>query len=366
MDRIYKAIGLMSGTSMDGIDLSFIESDGKRVINIIGDSYYKYNDVFKKKLQKIIYHNPSPEEIQLVEKELTILHANLVNDFLEKKNIKAAEVDLIGFHGHTILHNVKDKITWQIGDCNLLAKLCKINVVGDFRKTDVANNGQGAPLVPIYHLNLLPKNSEPTATLNIGGISNIAYFENGDENTLIAFDVCFGNAPLDDLVKSRKGLEFDYNGQLARNGTVNISLAHKALENRIFLQPPPKSFDRDEFKKAIELINELNLEDALATLNYIHAKAIELNFSFMPNKPKNLYLCGGGRKNSFLVDQLKEIVDGVNIINIDDIGFNGDTIESEAFAYLGVRSLLGLPISFPKTTGIDEGKMSSGIVYKRS
>jgi len=364
MGKTYKAIGLMSGTSMDGIDLSFIESDGKKVINIIGDAYAKYDDDFKKNLQRIIYQKPSPEEIKIVENELTILHANLVNDFLAKNNIAAQEIDLIGFHGHTILHNVAEKITWQIGNCSLLADLCKINVVGDFRKDDVAHNGQGAPLVPIYHLNLLPKDIEPTATLNIGGISNITYFENGRQDSLIAFDVCFGNAPLNDLVKTKTGLDYDDNGKLARNGEINLPLANKVLENDIFLQSPPKSFDRDEFKKAVALVNELKLEDSLATLIYIHAKALELNLRFLPNRPKKLYLCGGGRKNSFLVEQLKKNLENIEVINIDEIGLNGDTIESEAFAYLGIRSLLGLPISFPKTTGIDKGKLSSGIVYK--
>lgn len=365
MSKTYKAIGLMSGTSLDGIDLSFIESDGKKEITIIGDCYYKYDDSFKKKIQKIIHQLPSTKNIKIVENELTILHANLVNNFLAKNNIKAQEVDLIGFHGHTILHNIEEKRTWQIGDCHLLAHLCNINVVGDFRKADVENNGQGAPLVPIYHLNLIPKDIEPTTTLNIGGISNITYFENGEENSLIAFDVCFGNAPLDDLVRSKTGLDYDDDGQLARNGKIDLSLAYEILENKIFQQAPPKSFDRNEFKKSLEHISELDIEDSLATLCYIHAKAVALNLKFLPKRPKKLYLCGGGRRNSFLVEQLKENLPDIQIININDIGFDGDTIESEAFAYLGIRSLLSLPISFPKTTGIDEGKLSSGVIYNK-
>lgn len=353
----------MSGTSMDGVDLSFIESDGKKVIKNILDDYVPYDDAFKEKLRHIIQTSASHEDISQIENELTILHGDFVNNFLKKNNIKAQDIDLISFHGHTILHDVEAKKTWQIGDCQLLANMCHINVVGDFRKVDVANNGQGAPLVPIYHFNLLQENNDPIATLNIGGISNITYFDNDNEHDIIAFDVCFGNAPLDDLVKAHSDHNYDIDGKLARSGTIDLSIANAILDNQIFAQRPPKSFDRDEFKNSLKLINKLTLNDALATLSYIHAKALDLNLAFLPQRPKKLYLCGGGRKNKFLVEQLKLHLHNIDIINIDDIGHNGDTIESSAFAYLGIRSLLKLPISFPKTTGIDKNKLSSGKQY---
>ncbi|MBL6664960.1 MAG: anhydro-N-acetylmuramic acid kinase [Rickettsiales bacterium] len=362
--KLYKAIGLMSGTSMDGIDLSLIESDGKKIINRIHQDYLVYEDQFKAKLQHVIYQNPSLEEIKLVENELTKLHAELLNDFLKKNNISKHEIDLLSFHGHTIFHSPEKKSTWQIGNCHLLANLCGIDVVGDFRISDVVNNGQGAPLVPIYHFNLLQKDNSPTATLNIGGISNIAYFDDDNENNIVAFDVCFGNAPLDDLVRKKLNLHHDYNGQLAKNGNVDLLLADQILQNDIFTRKPPKSFDRDDFQSALTPIHNLKLEDALATFCYIHAKAIEINLDFLPNRPTKLYLCGGGRKNESLVLNLKEILSDVDVINIDDIGFDGDKIESEAFAYLAIRSILNLPISFHKTTGINKNKISQGILYK--
>jgi len=364
MTKLYKAIGLMSGTSMDGIDLSFIESDGKKIINQKGHSYLAYDLDFKKRLQNIIYNQPTLEEVKLVEDELTKLHAKITNEFLKTNNIKADEIDLIAFHGHTILHKPHEGKTWQIGNGNLLANLCQINVVGDFRSNDVDNNGQGAPLVPIYHFNLLQKDNTPIAVLNIGGISNITYFDDNNENNIRAFDVSFGNAPLDDLVKVKLDLEYDEDGKLASNGEIDILLADRILKNEIFHLSPPKSFDRDDFKEMIAPITNLETKDALATFSYIHAKAIEINLNFLTQIPKILYICGGGRKNKSLVEQLKKHLQKTDVKIIEEIGLNGDTIESEAFAYLGIRSILNLPISFPKTTGVDKGKGFGGVLYK--
>ncbi len=354
----------MSGTSMDGIDLALIESDGKAIIKNSHFDYLPYSKDFKSRLKALIYNNPKLSEIKIVEKELTLLHANLVNDFLKKNSISPLEIDLVAFHGHTILHNPDQGFTWQIGNGHLLAAQTKIDVVTDFRARDIAFGGQGAPLVPIYHFYLFATNLHPVAVLNIGGISNITYLENDDENKIKAFDVCFGNAPLDDLVKEKFGRDFDENGQLAKSGEINQVLAERILQNDIFRKPPPKSFDRDDFAALISPVRALKIEDALATFAYMHAKAISLNLNFLNQKPKTIFVCGGGRKNIAIMDEMKKAMPEIAIKSIEENGFNGDAIEAEAFAFLGIRSLLEMPISFTNTTGV-ESNSCGGVWYKK-
>lgn len=362
--KIFRAIGLMSGTSMDGIDLALIESDGKKIIRNKNFTYRAYSKNFKEELKKVIYATPTLEEIKKCENKLTILNAKLVNDFLKKNNLKAKDIDLIGFHGHTILHKPEIGITWQIGNCDLLANLCQINVVSDFRCDDVTLGGQGAPLVPIYHFYLLQKQKKPLVVLNIGGISNITYFKNSKESEIEAFDVCFGNAPMDDLVKEKLGKDFDKNGALAQKGKADLIVANHILQNEIFNKKPPKSFDRDDFSTILAPINNLKLEDALATFSYMHAKAIKMNFDLMNYQPKSLIICGGGRKNKILVNDLKNILENVEIILAEDENLDGDAIEAQAFAFLAIRSVRNLPISFSKTTGVKKkGGAVGGTLY---
>ncbi len=356
MTKLYKSIGLMSGTSMDGIDLALIESDGKTVINRKNFDYTAYHNEFKSRLSHLIYGNPKLAEIKAVENELTLHHANLVNNFLQKNQIHPQEIDLIAFHGHTIFHSPENGSTWQIGNPHLLAHKTKINVVADFRSRDVVMGGQGAPLVPIYHYYLFHHRPRPCAVLNIGGISNITYLRGDKEDEIEAFDTCFGNAPLDDLVKEKFNCDFDEDGKIAKRGQVDFILADRILQNEIFHKRPPKSFDRDDFSLLLAPINSLkNPEDALATYAYMHARAIQINIDFLSERPKELLVCGGGRRNLALMDEMKKWLTGVEVKSADEVGFNGDAIEAEAFAFLGIRSLLGLPISFQKTTGVLPG-----------
>ncbi len=352
MSKIYRSIGMMSGTSMDGIDLALIESDGKKIINRKKFAYLPYDKNFKTRLRTLIYKHSSLLEIKVIENELTILHADLVNNFLHENNISHKEIDVIAFHGHTILHAPEQQVTWQIGNANLLAHLTKINVIADFRTRDIALGGQGAPLVPIYHFYLFAQQKKPTAILNIGGISNITYFSNENENDIEAFDICFGNAPLDDLMKKKFGRDFDTDGELAKNGTVNLLLADRILQNEIFHKKPPKSFDRDDFVQIISPINDIKSEDALATFSYIHAKALSFNLELLKKKPEEIFVCGGGRKNITLMQDLCKHIPNILIKAVEEIGFNGDAIEAEAFAFLAIRNLLELPISFKNTTGV--------------
>jgi anhydro-N-acetylmuramic acid kinase len=342
----------MSGTSMDGIDLAFISSDGQKIIERKNFSYLPYEKNFKNRLSNLIYGKPTLHEIKSVENELTTLHAQLVNDFLAQNQIDRKEIDLISFHGHTIIHDPQNLITWQIGNAHLLAQLTGIDVVSDFRSKDVIHGGQGAPLVPIYHFHLFSNQKKPTAILNIGGISNITYLSKDDEHSIEAFDLCFGNAPLDDLMKKRMGCDFDKNGELARKGKVNFELTNQILKNEIFFKKPPKSFDRDDFSEILKPLEELEACDSLATLIHIHARAIEINLQFFNEKPLEILVCGGGRKNEEIIRVMKEILTGVEVKVVEEVGFNGDAVEAEAFAFLGIRSLLNLPISFHGTTGV--------------
>lgn len=344
---------------MDGIDLALIESDGGGFIKHISSDYLPYEKDFKKRLESLIHNSPKLIEIKLVENELTLLHANLVNDFLEKKQIDRREIDIVSFHGHTVLHVPQQDITWQIGNAHLLSHATGINVVADFRSRDVALGGQGAPLVPIYHFYLFNRSA---AILNIGGISNITCFKQGDENSIEAFDVCFGNAPFDDLMQKKFGHDFDENGKLSSLGQIDFILADRILQNDIFHKKPPKSFDRDDFSEILAPINSLKIEDALATFAYMHAKAIQINLDFLSYRPKEIFICGGGRKNVAIMNEMKKWLSGIDVKATEEIGFNGDTIEAEAFAFLGIRHLLQLPISFQKTTGA--GIKRSNPVYK--
>ncbi len=342
----------MSGTSMDGIDLALIESDGKKQIKSTHFDYLAYDHDFKKRLEALIYNNPKLTEIKLLENELTLLHAKLVNDFLAKNKIDKSEIDLVVFHGHTILHIPEQGITWQIGNSHLLAHAVGIDVVADFRTRDVVLGGQGAPLVPIYHFHLLADQPHPVAVLNIGGISNITYFQVDHENAIEAFDLCFGNAPLDDLMKKKMNCDFDQDGKLAQSGNIDFVLAEKILENEIFNRKPPKSFDRDDFSSLLSLVNNLKIEDALATFAFMHARAIQINLEFLSKKPKEIFVCGGGRKNAAIMGEMQKLMPEIVIKAVEAIGLNGDAIEAEAFAFLGIRKLIGLPISFENTTGV--------------
>ena len=347
---------------MDGIDLALIESDGKTLIERKNFDYLPYDKEFKTRLKSLIYGTQKLQEIKLIENELTLLHAKLVNEFLAKNKIARNEIDLIAFHGHTILHNPKQQITWQIGNAHLLASKVGINVVADFRSRDVILGGQGAPLVPIYHFYLFNKQQRPVAVLNIGGISNITYFRSDDENDIEAFDTCFGNAPLDDLMKEKFGRDFDENGELAKSGNVDFILADRILQNDIFQKRPPKSFDRDDFASMLSPINSLKVEDALATFAYMHAKALKINLEFLSEKPKTIFVCGGGRKNLAIMEEMKKWLVGIEVRSVEEIGLNGDAIEAEAFAFLGIRNLLKLPISFRNTTGVYSEKPKTSVL----
>ena len=352
MGKIYTALGLMSGTSLDGVDASIIKSDGNRENSIISDNYFHYDDKFYNKLinirDKVLAKDDLKlysEEIQYLEREIVLFHARIVNQIIKKSKIK---IDLIGFHGQTILHDPKNKFTKQLGDGNLLSQLTKKIVIYNFRQNDLKNGGQGAPLAPIYHKLLVQTFKKegtidlPITILNIGGIANITSINKDYEMT--SMDIGPGNCLIDKWVRVNSDKSFDYNGDIAKSGKIDKFILEQTIENFYYNEiSKKKSLDTNDFD--ISFAKGLSLENGLATIT-------ELTADILSKKLLNgkIYVCGGGRKNKFLIDLIQKKIKN-KIIQIDKLGINGDFIESQAFGYLAIRSYLGLPISFPQTTG---------------
>ena len=294
----------------------------------------------------------------MVERALTEAHADAVRLLIERHDLTG--IDLIGFHGHTILHEPQNRRTWQLGDSALLAKLTGIDVVGDFRVADVAAGGQGAPFVPAYHAALAHALERPLAIVNIGGVANVTWIGIG-EGKLRAFDTGPGNALIDDWVLKHTGQNADYDGALAAAGTVDKALVKRALAHPYFQRKPPKSLDRDEF--AAFRPEGLSLEDGAATLTAITALSIAMSRAHFPQQEARRWLVtGGGRHNPTLMQMLSTMA-GAPVAPVEAVGGDGDSLEAQAFAYLAVRSLAGLALSFPGTTGVP-APLTGGRLFK--
>ena len=377
-NKLYTAIGLMSGTSMDGVDASIIRSDGIDQFMNISNEYFEYDiDLYKKllDLRNIILNindlKKYSQKLNNIEREITLFHGKVVNSISSKYN---DEIDLVGFHGQTIFHSPDHKISKQLGDGNLLSQLVKKKIIYDFRQEDLANRGQGAPLTPIYH-NLLSKNISdnyqinfPVCFINIGGISNITKIIKRDEKleeNLEAFDVGPGNCMIDEWVRRNSKHKFDQNGAIAKSGKINQLILNQVIDN-FKINSYKKSLDIKDFD--ISFARGLSLEDGSATITdftaYLISQGIE--YSNRGNEKQIKYLlCGGGRKNDFLIQSIKNYLlnkKNISLNSIDDYNLNGDYIESQAFGYLAIRSFLNLPISYPKTTGCETPTVGGNIV----
>jgi len=379
MEKIYTALGLMSGTSMDGVDASIIKSDGYGQFNNIFDEYYEFDEILQKKLIKL--RNQIVEKSDLVifsdelrdlEREITIFHGEITNKILSKYK---EEIDLIGFHGQTIFHNANQKISKQLGDGKLLSQLVKKTVVFNFRQNDLQNGGQGAPLTPIFH-NLIAneihnksKIKFPLNVLNIGGISNITKTvkEIDSKGSYIkACDIGPGNVLIDEWVRSNSNKKIDTDGLIGKSGKINKLILNQAIENFSNLSFE-KSLDIKDFD--ISFARGLTLEDGCATITNFTAFLIAEGIKFFNENDKKIssryLICGGGRKNNFLIENIKQYLndrDNINLELIDLHNVDGDYVESQAFAYLAIRSYLKLPISFPSTTGCKEPCLGGVIV----
>ena len=336
------AVGLMSGTSLDGIDVAIIETDGEDQM-VPGPSLtIPYEATFRESLRSVLRGVGPVEE---VEAKLTRLHAGAVERFLELH--PGTDVDIVGFHGHTILHNPAERRTWQLGDGALLARLLGLDVIGDFRAADVAAGGEGAPLAPLFHAALARPLPKPLAVLNIGGVANVTWI--GRAGEILGFDTGPGNALIDDWVRRRTGTAADVDGVLARAGCVSAALITRFLALPFFDRPPPKSLDRDDFQETIP--EGLSLKDGAATLTEMTAAAAAAAARHFPEPAREWLVTGGGRHNPALMEALCRQL-GSAVRPVEAIGWDGDALEAQAFAYLAVRSMLGLPLSLPSTTGV--------------
>ncbi len=361
MSKTFNSLGLMSGTSMDGIDLSIISSDGRSEFKAIYNKYISYSEMFKKNLLSLRDKINSEDdlkkfnkELKFLQKDITIFNSQEINKVLQEENYN---IDLIGFHGQTIFHNAGKKISKQLGDGNLLSQLLKKKVVYNFRESDLNNGGQGAPLAPIFHqiISKQIKLDLPICILNIGGIANITVIENEDDMSLASQDLGPGNCLIDEWMRKNTKKNYDEGGLVSKSGISNVAILNQALENYETLQNKDiLSFDTKDFD--INFIRGLSLEDGAATIieftGTVLAEAVLRFLNKVNSKSKNILVSGGGRKNFQLINILKKKLDERLIIeSIDNYGIDGDFIESQAFAFLAIRSFLKLPISFPKTTG---------------
>lgn len=339
----------MSGTSLDGIDAALIRTDGVTVVEAGPTLTVPYETPLRERLRALLGGERPPAEEVAVASDLTDAHAAAVIRLLAKAGRDAAGVDVVGFHGHTILHRPKEGITRQIGDGARLAARLGIAVVNDFRAADVAAGGEGAPLVPLFHRALAAGLELPLAVLNLGGVANVTWIGSAEDGDLLAFDTGPGNAPIDDWVRHHTGRAFDEGGKLAAQGRVDAARLAILLDNPFFLRRPPKSLDRDHFMTAA--VAGLSVADGAATLATFTAAAVARAEEHLPVAPKRWLVAGGGRHNAALMTALRQRL-AAPVQPVDDLGWDGDALEAQAFGFLAVRSLRGLPLSLPRTTGV--------------
>ena len=341
------AMGLMSGTSLDGIDAALIRTDGQGVVERLGFYTVPYTDEVRSALRACLGLKTDPDgRVARAERLMTLAHAQAVAALRRQC---PGPVDLIGFHGQTIDHDPAARRTWQIGDAALLAAETGIDVIADFRSADVAAGGQGAPFLPLYHAALAQRLEKPVAILNIGGVSNVTYI--GRDDTLLAFDTGPGSALLNDWVKQHTGAEYDRDGLLAASGNVDASILETYLAHEFFTRAAPKSLDRDQWNT--KPVAGLSVEDGAATLTAFTVQAIARAVDQLPQKPLAWFATGGGRLNPSIMNGLRHALN-VPVGMVDDLGWDGDAMEAEGFAYLAVRSALGLPLSLPTTTNVPQ------------
>lgn len=339
------ALGLMSGTSIDGIDAALLRTDGLEIVEACGALTIPYDDTLRADLKRAIDQAEMMPNVNAVERAMTLAHAAAVEALLKQEDLLPEAVDVIGFHGQTLLHRPEAGLTWQIGDGALLAVATEIDVVSDMRAADMTAGGEGAPLAPIFHAALAAKLSKPIAILNLGGVANVTWI--GADDALLAFDTGPGNAMIDDWCRASSGLAFDAGGHLAAAGKVDRGVLQSLLESPYFDRPPPKSLDRNAFSGTP--VEGLSLEDGAATLAAFSVAAVARAAQHFPAPAERWIVCGGGRHNVVLMASLADALQAP-VDPVEAVGWDGDALEAQAFAYLAVRSRRGLPLTFPTTT----------------
>ncbi len=356
-------VGMMSGTSMDGVDVAAIRTDGVHVFERSPGLLVPYSKKLQEDIRSILGSTKPSPKISRIEKDLTEFHAKAFFKFLKKFSFPKESINLIGFHGHAILHQPPSRFpvgrTWQIGDGALLAKLTGIDVIANMRAKDVAAGGEGAPLVPLYHQALAQDLEKPLAIVNIGGISNVTWLGKNDE--IMAFDMGPGNGLLNDWMLKQARKPFDEKGDTAAKGKIHQDLVQSFLKSPYFSRKPPKSLDRLDY--SAHIVEGLSLEDGAATLTEITAAAIAAGVKFFPKPPLLWLLTGGGGHNRTLVQRIEDYLNPTPVKRVQDVGWSGDFLEAEAWAFLAVRSQKGLPLSLPSTTGVPKA-LTGGEFFK--
>jgi anhydro-N-acetylmuramic acid kinase len=357
-ERRYRALGLISGTSMDGIDAAIIDTDGDRVYGFHGALTHPYAPAVRQRLLDVA-RDPAAAQQPLADLEAAVTTANAeaITAVLAASGLDAASIDLIGLHGQTILHRPERRYTRQLGDGAALARQTGTPVVGGFRLADVAAGGQGAPFAPLYHAALAADLPRPLAVLNLGGVGNVTYLGTG---LITAFDTGPASALIDDWVNRHLGLAYDADGAIAASGREDAAALARLMDNDYFAAPPPKSLDRNDFPATP--VEGLTVADGAATLTRFTARSVAASLPHLPGAPERWLVTGGGRLNGTMMRMLREEL-GVPVDPVESVGWRGDSLEAECFAFLAVRSLRGLPLSVPGTTGVPQ-PMTGGILYQ--
>ncbi len=359
---VKSAIGVISGTSMDGIDVGWIETDGMNVVRPRSGCVYPYPLALRAELQLFLQ---APERAEVdpltdLEARVTAAFGDAIEAFMAAEGLTGNDIDLIGLHGQTVFHRPERRFTRQLGNGEMLRDRFGITVVDQFRLADVAAGGQGAPLAPLYHAALARSLPQPVMVLNLGGVANVTYI---DGETIVAFDTGPASALIDDLVAKRFGVPFDEGGRLAAQGKVDDAVLAQLMADPYFALPPPKSLDRNRFHARAIAAEGLTDHGAVATLTAFTIEATAAALKHLPKPPVRWLVCGGGRHNDALMDGFRRRL-AVPVEPVEAEEWNGDLLEAELFGFLGVRTLDGLPLSLPTTTGVPS-PMTGGRIWVR-
>jgi anhydro-N-acetylmuramic acid kinase len=358
-ERVFRAVGAISGTSMDGIDVALVETDGQQHVVPGPGGTYPYPSALRDRLFAVVADPERAETAPLIELDAAVsaAHGDAIDRFLADHGIDRGSLDLIGLHGQTICHRPERRFTRQLGAGDAVAKRFGVTTVSRFRHADVAAGGEGAPLAPLYHQALAAQLPHPLMILNLGGVGNVTFI---DDDSVIAFDTGPASAMIDDFVRRRRGVAFDAGGRIAAAGKPDAALVERFAAHRFFDRPAPKSLDRNEFHSAVEALKRLSDEDGAATLVEFTVVATVSALRHVPRAPLRWLVAGGGRHNTHIMQRLAQEL-GVPVEPVETVGWDGDFLEAQCFGYLAVRALLGLPLSLPTTTGAP-GALTGGAI----
>ena len=359
-DGLARAIGVISGTSMDGIDVAFVATDGAAQVTPGAGASYPYPPNLRAELQALIADPARARHDGLadLEQAVTRAHCAAVTRFMREQGLTQADIDLVGLHGQTVFHRPQDRFTRQLLDGARAAQLLGMDVVNQFRHADVAAGGEGAPFVPLYHQALAAQLATPLMVLNWGGVGNVTYLSDAPP---LAFDTGPANALVDDWVLRHFGMPYDADGTICASGVADHGIVAALMDNPYFARKPPKSLDRNEFHRQAAIAETLSPQDGAATLAAFTIEATAAALRHVPAPPRRWLVCGGGRLNRFLMRGLAARL-GVPVEPVEAVGWNGDDLEAQCFAWLAVRSRHGLPLSLPSTTNVP-APMPGGVFH---